>query len=72
MAGFLVVDLAHSDLSPTFGMNVLHLPEFILELSDAILLVVGDVFVNSETPVVTLSTSRYVGSILQRCVLAYL
>jgi hypothetical protein len=36
----------------------LHLPEFILGLSDAILLVVGDVFVYCEAPMVTSSISR--------------
>jgi hypothetical protein len=55
---FLVVEPAHRDLNPRFNMHGYpHLQLIILSM-------VGDVPVDSETPVVTSSISRHAGLIL--------
>jgi hypothetical protein len=57
MFGVSVVESTHSDTSSRFGMAFV-LDRFISGLSDAILSVISDMFVNSKAPVVTSSTSR--------------
>ena len=63
----LVVEPAHPGSSPRLGMGVCIYLDLFQDLSGAMLSVVGDVPVNSEAPVVTSSTSRSAGSVLQRC-----
>jgi hypothetical protein len=69
VVGFPVVEPAHLSLSPRLGMCIcicIYLDLF-QDFHGAILLVVGDVLVNSETPMVILSTSKYVGLVRHRC-----
>ena len=55
LAGFLVVEPAHPGLSPRFGIGArIFLDLFISGFNGVILSVVGNVPVDSETPVVTL------------------
>jgi hypothetical protein len=62
-----VVEPAHLSLSPRLGMCICIYLDLFLDFHGANLLVVGDVLVNSEAPMVILSTSKSVGSVLHRC-----
>jgi hypothetical protein len=53
-----VVEPAHQDLSPQLGINVHIFLNLFQDLVIFVLLVVGDVSIDSEAPVVTSSISR--------------
>ena len=61
MVRFRVVEPAHPGSSPRLGMGVRIYLDLFQDLTGDVLSVVCDVPVNSEAPVVTSSTSRYVG-----------